>query len=571
MTSGRPKKQTIVALLLFAAYVEGQEIKKVDLFKKSVEAAVATLEVYKPWDEPAEVSRVNRIGYEIAQQSGFTEFPFSFYVVDMAIPNAFALPAGHIFITRGMLSLDLTDDMLAGLLGHEIAHVTQEHFLKMQKRATLFHVLSSVLTVGVLIGASQSDSNDGYYDPIYGYRRNDNTGDIVQGIAVGGMVVTELLLRSYSRVSEDEADEEGQRYAAAAGYDPDGTRQLMARMESRLPQDQTFGYWQTHPFFEDRVRAAGARQSLFTIQERSSAEDYRKANQLAILDFIDSGLSEEKILPTLKQTALDAWPSGLRADALRLEKLHLLRDAEADKKPLSRDYGPVLEEYRKHRALVAKLTPDSRFLTQAEREIELVREELDEIYPLAQEVLRGEVHQTPFLATFLSNFPDSEEAPIVALKLGEAYSRLSRETEAVDFFLQAWQSDPSGQAAERARRGLRSLAPYLERLSALQQLVSQEDDESLALLAEGRLRKLVSSYVELENGADYLARFPDSESARLVSERLDQLADELYKEVILYQRMGDSAKAAEGIHQILSWAPVSEAARELSAGTVIGG
>ena len=69
-----------------------------------------------------------------------------------------------------MLDLGLSDDMLAALLGHEIAHVTSEHFLKQKKRATWLNVASSLLSVG-LIAASAADRDDGYVGP-YGYTRD---------------------------------------------------------------------------------------------------------------------------------------------------------------------------------------------------------------------------------------------------------------------------------------------------------------------------------------------------------------------------------------------------------------
>ena len=574
-TSRRDKRRhcslALFALLaLLGGALDAQQIEDEDLFNKSVEAAFEAVDFYGLSDDPVEVERINRIGYQIARKSGFTKFPFSFHLIDMAIPNAFALPAGHIFVTRGMLRLDLTDDMLAGLLGHEIAHVTDEHFLEMQRRATLLNVLSQVLTVGVLIGASQSDG-DTYRarDPDYRYRRGNSSGDIVMGVAATGMMVTELLLRSYSRENEDEADEDGQRYAAAAGFDPDGTRQLMAKMESRLPQDQSFGYWQTHPFFEERVRAAKARKSTLTIKEPSSADDYRRATQKSLLEYVDKNRPPEKTVQMIKDTALAAWPSGAASETLRLENLHLLREAVAETDALLRDYGPVLEAYHDEIDTVVALTPDSPFLGTARDEIVEIREELAKIYPDASKVLEGEVYQTQFLASFLSNFPDSEEAPRVALLLGEAYSRLSREAEAVENFLRAWQADPEGDGGLRARRGLKSLTPYLERLAALQQLAEQEQDPDLSRVAAERLSTLVSTYEDLENGHNFLERFPDSAHAATVTQRQNRLADDLYKEIILYQRVGDHAKAVEGIDQILTWAPLSEAASELSESAVI--
>ena len=194
------------------------------------------------------------IGYRVAQESNFRDFPLTFYLVDLPVPNAFALPGGQIFLTKGMLDLRLNDDMLAGLLGHEIGHVVLDHGMRMKRRATLLNVLSQALLAGVVISASRSDRQPGGIPDPYG--GGSSSGDLVLGTAAAGAVVSELLLRSYSREFEDEADDEGQRLAAGAGFDPDGTRQLMERMRAHMPETREYGYWRTHPFFEERVRAA---------------------------------------------------------------------------------------------------------------------------------------------------------------------------------------------------------------------------------------------------------------------------------------------------------------------------
>ena len=116
---------------------------------------------YGGYDNPTELARVNRIGYELAQQSDFQKFPFTFGLVDMPVPNAFALPGGQIFVTRGMLDLGLDDDMLAALLGHEIGHVTLEHYKRMQRKATLLNVLGNLLVVGVMLGRPRQPAHRG--------------------------------------------------------------------------------------------------------------------------------------------------------------------------------------------------------------------------------------------------------------------------------------------------------------------------------------------------------------------------------------------------------------------------
>ncbi|MFP5287834.1 MAG: M48 family metalloprotease, partial [Thermoanaerobaculia bacterium] len=146
----------IASLVLPVRPAAAQAISNPDLFKKSLQVAAEAANQYGIYDNPEELARVNRIGYELAQQSDFKKFPFTFGVVDMPVPNAFALPAGQIFVTRGMLDLRLDDDMLACVIGHEIAHVTQEHYLRMQRKATLMTVLGNLLLAGVMIGESNS-------------------------------------------------------------------------------------------------------------------------------------------------------------------------------------------------------------------------------------------------------------------------------------------------------------------------------------------------------------------------------------------------------------------------------
>lgn len=556
-------------LVLCCPPIHGQQITDTGLFNTSAEAAFSTLGATGVYDDQQELERLQRIGYAVARHSGFEKYPFSFYLIDMAIPNAFALPAGHIFVTRGMIGLGLDDDMLAGLLGHEIAHVTQEHFVRMKKRSTALTALTSVLSLGSIYAASQM-GGDTWVDP-YGYPRSSNqAAEVAQGMMAGSMVLSELLLRSYSRGFEDEADEEGQRFAAAAGYNPEGTERLMAKMKSRLPQDQNFGYWQTHPFFEERVRAAKARKDFFTVQQPKPVDAYRQQTQRVLLSFIDTGrLKHQELVPMLRETALVAWPQGELAEGIRIGQLHDQRGWLRDKQPLERDYNRLLEIYAKHLNQVRTLTPESAFIGTLEAESQELRTEVEQLYPTAVAQIDSEVTQLPVLATFVRNYPDSDRLPQVAMTLGESYARLGRETEAVENFLLAWNSDPDGPLGTQARRGLRSFVPVLQKLAAVQQLADQPGDPELQQLADRRLEELVKTYKDLENGGSYLHLYPEGDFSERVRLRQNRLAEEIYKEVILYQGIGDQTKAVKGIERILTWAPFSPAARRLSEEAVV--
>lgn len=542
-----------------------QTIVDPELFAKSLGAAAETSEVYGEYDNPAEKARVNRIGYELAQQTENAKFPFTFSLIDMPVPNAMALPGGQIFITRGMLDLGLDDDMLAAVLGHEIGHVTLEHYKRMQRKATLLNVLGNLLVVGVMLGDQGNRPPDGVpYDPREGYGPSR-----VQGAAAASMILGELLLRSYSRDHEDEADSEGQRLSALAGYDPAGAQKVWDLMNHRAPQLREYGYLQTHPFAEERSRSASARKGTWKIQKGRSADDYRLRTQATLMTWMEKNRPKEKEAAFVKAASLAAWPQGRVAENLRLERIHALRDAELARPLPSRDFGKLVGHYRDEAATVRAIDPKSDILVTLEAEIGDLEKQRKEAYPRAVEILGGGIYETSFLESFLSNYPDAAQAPEVGLALGDAYSRLGNQTEAVSRYLSAWEAAPESPEGKRARTGLRTLAPNLKELSALEQLAQQDRDPEIRKIAEERLAAMARSYDDVSNGAEYLRRYPEGEHAPEILGRLNVLADNLYAEVILYQGMGDAVKAIDRINKILTHAPLSPAAEKLREKAVL--
>ncbi|MDH3745118.1 MAG: M48 family metallopeptidase [Acidobacteriota bacterium] len=577
----------LVSSWLSAPHASGQEITNPELFGKSLEAATRALEFYGSYDDRLETRRVADLAYRLAQESTFRDFPFSFFLVDIPVPNAFALPGGHIFITRGMLDLEPSDDMLAGLLGHEIGHVVLEHGTKMQRRATLLNVLSQALLAGVII-ASDNDTRDAPagYDPWGG---GSNSGDRVMGAAAAGVVVSELLLRSYSREFEDEADDEGQRLAAAAGFDPDGYGKLMELMRERLPESNEYGYWRTHPFFDTRVNAAGVRADLLKTQEPTPADEFRRRTQEVLLSYQPKsrktpppekeGRAGETLpddpkgvvdsMRVLEDAALIAWPLGAHADRIRLARLHEERDAELQQPELSRDFGRLATLYEETVVEIRELNPESELLASLEGELEGFEESRSALYEKAAEVFAGGVYETEFLETFFSNFSESEESTRIAVALGNAYSRLQRHVDAVGMYLEASKAGSDSEPGRQASKGLRSLATVLDDLGALQQLAAESMDDEVRQLAQARLVQSADSYKRLQNGSSFLKRYPESDLTPRITARLNSLAENLYGEAILYQRVGDHAKALERIHAILTEAPLSPAAAKLRRKAVL--
>ncbi|MEM1178480.1 MAG: M48 family metalloprotease [Acidobacteriota bacterium] len=589
------------------------EIENQKLFKKSARAAMAALSFYgvpdpDESDDPEEALRLQHerqrvidIGYQLAAHARFSDFPFSFFFIDMPVPNAFALPGGHIFVTRGMLELGLDDDMLACLLAHEIAHVVYEHGTRMRRRATLLNVLSQAALIGVMIGADSEPENP--RDP-YGIERSgDRKGSLVQGTAAAGIVFTELLLRKYSRGFEDQADAEGQRLAAAAGFDPDGARALWQLMTERIPTANEYGYWRTHPFSDQRLRAAEVRAKELKIREPGPVFSYRRETQLALLEAAadldeDEALNrnrdgrddrsdrtdgqspggeasqpvqpwEEGLRPFLELSALDAWPTGADAERIRISQLHRRRDRLMEEPEMARNYGALIRAYGDQIALIRALEPRSEALATLQAERDELTAQVKATLPKALEIWRDGIFQTPFLETFLSNHPDSELTPDVALALGDAYSRSRLEADAVEQYLKAMKAGADSEAGGRALLGLRNLAPHLDQLAALQMLSDDIDDEEVGRLASERLGEQASRFEALENGSDYLERYPKGAHREAVNARIEALAQNLYGEVVLYQNLGDHVKALERIQKILEHAPMTPAAEALREKAVL--
>lgn len=179
---------------------------------------------------------VHRIGARLADRSERPGLPWTFRVVDDATPNAFALPGGYIFVTRGLLGLVNSEAELASVLGHEIAHVTARHSVTQITRAQLAQL---GLGVGSIFfpGAAQQ----------------------LGGLASGGL---QLLFLRYGRDAERQADELGFRYARSEGYDVREMADVflaLQRVGEAQGQSPLPTWLATHPGPAERIQAVQAR------------------------------------------------------------------------------------------------------------------------------------------------------------------------------------------------------------------------------------------------------------------------------------------------------------------------
>jgi predicted Zn-dependent protease len=191
-------------------------------------------------DHVATSSWVESIGARLGVHSPRQDVAYRFHVVDLEVPNAFALPGGPVFVTRGLLALARSEDELAGVIAHEIAHVAARHSVRQTTAAT---PLALVFGVPAAIVGSVSR-------PL--------------GTLVGlpGAIVSGLALSAYGREQEYEADELGAELALAAGFRPAALAEFLERLEREeaLHRDgpPPLSFFASHPTTPDRTKRARA-------------------------------------------------------------------------------------------------------------------------------------------------------------------------------------------------------------------------------------------------------------------------------------------------------------------------
>jgi len=187
-------------------------------------------------DDAALQAYVERLGQRLAAHSPRQDTRYEFHVVEMAEPNAFALPGGHIYVSRGLLALMNSEDELANVIGHEIGHVAARHAAQRDTRATGVGILATLGTLAAAVLAG---------------------GEAAQAVGQLSQVAGAGYIAAYSRDQERDADEIGQALAAASGYDPAGMSRFLATLEGWTQLEpggaRRPSFLDTHPATPERV------------------------------------------------------------------------------------------------------------------------------------------------------------------------------------------------------------------------------------------------------------------------------------------------------------------------------
>jgi predicted Zn-dependent protease len=203
--------------------------------------------------DPELQAYVTRIGAQLQAVSELPELDFRFTVLNSEMINAFALPGGYVYITRGLLALADNEAELAGVMAHEIGHVTARHSAQRYSHGVM---AQGGLTIGAILA---------------GVLGGGAAADLVQQ---AGGVGAQAYLAGYSRDQEFQADELGVRYLARAGYDPtamssflgklERNDQLMRQLAGKDGADPASSWFASHPRTPDRILRAAEQASAAT-------------------------------------------------------------------------------------------------------------------------------------------------------------------------------------------------------------------------------------------------------------------------------------------------------------------
>jgi len=208
------------------------------------------------YDDPQLAAYVTRIGEALASHSEAPNLDYTFTILNTPDVNAFAIPGGYVYVTRGLMALASNEAELAGVIGHEIGHVIARHGSERQTRGVLTQL--GAAAVGIATGSPE----------------------LANVASLGG----QAYVQSYSRDQELEADMLGVEYMSAAGYDPQAMAtflatlrdyaRLQAEMAGRNPNSvDEFNFMASHPRTIDRVEQAIDQAALERPQEAMLRRD----------------------------------------------------------------------------------------------------------------------------------------------------------------------------------------------------------------------------------------------------------------------------------------------------------
>jgi predicted Zn-dependent protease len=247
--------------------------------------------------DPAVHRYVTLVGAVLARVSKKPDYPWRFIVLDTDAVNAFAAPGGYIHITKGCLALIANESELAGVLGHELVHVTEDHTVKALSKAGFVDAGASATGKGNAITAGLVDQ------------------------------VTNIALQGFGRGEELESDKEGLELAAKAGYQPDGLSTFLRRLQDRnKASSEKRGLFASHPQMQERL-------------EKLAAQEKKAGSSTITLEARYKQHIAYKPVPQAAIATVTAGSSGLASGGAKKADDKAKKDDEAEEKPKKKGFG----------------------------------------------------------------------------------------------------------------------------------------------------------------------------------------------------------------------------------------
>lgn len=215
-------------------------------------------------DHPMIHGYINELGRSIVSGLPAQPFEYHFHVIRQDTINAFAGPGGHIFVFSGLFAAMETESELAGILAHEIAHVSARHIADLIEKSKKSQMVSVAgLIAGILVGLGGASA-------------------VGSALSIGSIAAGQSMILAYSRENEMEADYLGRQYLRAAGYSLYGLRRALQKIRARewYGEKQVPTYLKTHPATRERLaeldnmlsgRPEGKPENSFAFQRARAA------------------------------------------------------------------------------------------------------------------------------------------------------------------------------------------------------------------------------------------------------------------------------------------------------------
>ncbi|MGH8215127.1 MAG: M48 family metalloprotease [Rhodanobacteraceae bacterium] len=234
-------------------------------------------------DDPQVDQYLQTLGYRLASVSSDPGQHYTFTLINVPQINSFATFGGYVFIFSGMVTATQSQDELAAVMAHELAHISQQHLQRAvedQKKSLPLYVLG---TLAAAVAASRmDDSRRGATTAPYGYGYGNNTPydggvDPVQGVIAAGLGMMAQHQIEFTRKDEEEADHVGIETLAKAGFDPEAMANVFAHMQALTRPGGNGGmaagnapdFLQDHPVSSVRIADARARARVLDRQMKS--------------------------------------------------------------------------------------------------------------------------------------------------------------------------------------------------------------------------------------------------------------------------------------------------------------